>query len=581
MQQTKLADWMEKYSYLPYLLLGIWSIIFASISVFVINAYAPSYDFDFHLTRLVGLAQSISNGEWLPNLNQLFSYGTGYASDMFYGNWQLYPAALVYLVTKNTTIAYFSLGLSTILFTTISSFYFFKKLSQRILESFLLAAIVACFFPAYGFGMTMVVGLAPALYYALYKVMFKEEYNPILLGIIIALLIQTHILSTLVLAIGSILFLCCTMTRWKWKAVLSFALSAMVGLALSSGYIVQYIEQVQSQPFYFTWVARNFPVDNSLMFRVNESFHSGFTPLTNGFDACMKLALFYFLFQFKTLRPASKSIVGVIIATYLLMSELLPWQTHLKFTFLGSLQYTERLSFFLPILFLLIILMEWEKKMIVRFSGAIFAVYLFTIVYPTTISKFEANLQMMRDRNSRMYQAYQNPRNVFLNPVGDEYYSLDIENGAVRQESFKELSNVNNVRIRDVQYGYNDLKIRYEVMDDSQVASLVLPKIWYKGYQATYSEGGAGGQPRLETVSRSPEELVRMKQLKMPITSEKILNNGKIYLQLEKSGTVHISYKKTFFQQLFYWLEFILWTLVGIGWLLQSRKIFRKFNQKP
>lgn len=576
MQQTKLADWMEKYSYLPYLLLGIWSIIFASISVFVINAYAPSYDFDFHLTRLVGLAQSISNGEWLPNLNQLFSYGTGYASDMFYGNWQLYPAALVYLVTKNTTIAYFSLGLSTILFTTISSFYFFKKLSQRILESFLLAAIVACFFPAYGFGMTMVVGLAPALYYALYKVMFKEAYNPILLGIVIALLIQTHILSTLVLAIGSILFLCCTMTRWKWKAVLSFALSAMVGLALSSGYIVQYIEQVQSQPFYFTWVARNFPVDNSLMFRVNESFHSGFTPLTNGFDACMKLVLFYFLFQFKTLRPASKSIVGVIIATYLLMSELLPWQTHLKFTFLGSLQYTERLSFFLPILFLLIILMEWEKKMIARFSGAIFAVYLFTIVYPTTISKFEANLQMMRDRNSRMYQAYQNPRDLFVDPVGDEYYSLDIENGAVRQESFKELSNVNNVRIRDVQYSYNEMKIRYEVMDDSQVASLVLPKIWYKGYQATYGEGGSGGQPRLETVSRSPEELVRMKQLKMPITSEKILNNGKIYLQLEKSGTVSISYKKTFFQQLFYWLEFILWSLVGIGWLLQSRKSFQK-----
>lgn len=580
MYQTKLEDWLEKYSYLPYLVLVIWSIIFACLSIFVINAYEGSYDFDFHLTRLVGLAQSISHGEWLPSLNQLFSYGTGYASDMFYGNWQFYPAALVYLVTKNTTIAYFSFGLSIILLTTLSSFYCFKKLSHKSLESFCLAAIVACFFPAYGFGMTMVVGLAPALYYSLYKVIFKEEYNPILLGIIIALLIQTHILSTLVLAISSLLFLCCTITRWKWKAFISFSLSAMFGLALSSGYIVQYIEQIKSQPFYFTWMTRNFPVDNSLMFRVKESLHSGFAPLTNIFDACMKLALFYFFFQFKRLQAASKSILGVIGLTYLLMSDILPWETHLKFTFLGSLQYTERLSFFLPILFLLLILMELEKKVILKISGAIFAVYLFTIVYPTTISKFESNLQMLRDRNSRMYQAFQNPRDVFLNPVGDEYYSLDIDNQAVRQESFKEFSNVNNLKISDVQYGYNHLKIRFEVMDDSQVASLVLPNIWYKGYQATYSEGGVGGQPRLETVSRSSEELARMKQLKMPVSSEKTLNNGKIYVQLEKSGTVTISHKKTFLQELFYWVEFILWSFVGIGWLVQSRKIFRKFNQK-
>ena len=60
-----------------YLLLTTYSVIFTFVSFNLINFQSRSYDYVFHLTRIVGLAESIEHWDLLPNLNFLICLWCG------------------------------------------------------------------------------------------------------------------------------------------------------------------------------------------------------------------------------------------------------------------------------------------------------------------------------------------------------------------------------------------------------------------------------------------------------------------------------------------------------------------------
>lgn len=97
----------------PYLILFFYCLVLVFLSNNVINR--ADSDIEFHMARIVGLAQSIRNFDLLPNLNYLFGNGIGYAAPMFYGQWLLYPSSLLFIVTK-------SIKLSVVLYAFIISF---------------------------------------------------------------------------------------------------------------------------------------------------------------------------------------------------------------------------------------------------------------------------------------------------------------------------------------------------------------------------------------------------------------------------------------------------------------------------
>ncbi|MGT2933929.1 hypothetical protein [Streptococcus catagoni] len=558
----RIIDYLENHSIILSLILLVWSVIFASVSMTVINGYVPAYDFNFHLARIVGLAQSFHYGDFLPSLNNIFSWGTGYASNMFYGNWQFYIPAFFYLLTKNTIIAYGIFGWMLILFDSFSTYFFLSKISKKKWNSFLIALVFPCFFPAYGFGMTMVVGFVPMLTYALYKVIYEDKTNPFLLAITIALLIQTHIISTLVLAIASMFFLLFNIKRITLRHVISFTLSACLGLLLTSGFIIQYIEQVRSQPFFFTWKTRNFPVNSDLMFDLKKSFSSGFHPLTNFFDIPLKLLALHYLFNFKSLKRPSKAILFLVIAMYLSMTSLLPWKSLLRYTILGTMQYTERLSYFAPAFLLMIVTIEANIKFIKSLVVGVLVVYFFNIVQVTGVANGEENQRRINDNNRKMSVVYDNPTSEFVNPIGNEYYTIDFDHVAVKDHHFLDVSNEKNVLVNSIRYGYNKVELSYEIIDPAEPASFVIPRIYYKGYRAKYSDGASGSQPILEKRQKTAKEKKLAEKLGMPKTDEKILNNGKIYLKLFKSGKVLVEYKKTPLQKIGYLIEFLSWIII-------------------
>ena len=150
-----------------------------------------------------------------------------------------------------------------------------------------------------------------------------------------------------------------------------------------------------------------------------------------------------------------------------------------------------------------------------------------------------------------------------LNPVGDEYYNLDINNQDIRLPQFTEFQTAKDVKISTIKKRYNLLEFDIKVPDDKKETTISIPMIWYdKGYRAEYSKGAEGSQPVLKQRAFTESELKENKKDRKPTVSEKVLNDGKIYLSIRNSGHVKVSYHKTFIQYLGFMIEWISWILV-------------------
>ncbi len=554
----------------PYVLLFLYCVVFVIVAATYINAGDYLHDYGFHLGRIIGLAQSIEQGDWLPSLNFVFEKGIGYASPIFYGNWMLYLPALLYLTIPNVTVVYSFYIFLIVLFGSFSAYWVANAIGKNSKNALLYGLTLPLTFPWFGYGMTMVVPFVPLLWYAMYKVLYLDKKNPIFLGVIIALLIQTHVLSTLVLAICSILFVLLCFKQWSWAKIGSFLMSAGIGMLLSIGYLIQYFEQVSSQTFFFNWTLRPYPFSfDQLM--TPESFWTLILE-SPGLPAIFCLVIF--LFMWKKLSSFSKRIVILCFVMLIMQSSALPWESTLRYTFLAILQDTKRLAFFVPALILLVMALEWPLK----FNGLFFVIqsafFIMTslAIYPPT----EENLAAIETYNQKAMISLTNPEENSFSAIGDEYFNIVINHTDKGSGILASFQSPDGVEVSNIKKGYNTLEFDYTVPEGEEYGALYLPRIYYKGYVAEYSQGGTGSQPALKTRLLTAEEQEKAKESYQPDQTSKAEYNGKIYLSLSGSGHVKVSYEKTSLQILGFEMETGFWILLG-GYL--GLEAWRKYKQ--
>lgn len=575
-----------------YLLLTTYSVIFTFVSFNLINFQSRSYDYVFHLTRIVGLAESIEHWDLLPNLNFLFAFGTGYASPMFYGNWQFYPSAIVYMMTNDGNFSYSIFAFLITLCTCLSSYIVVSKIVKNKVTGIVAALTIPCYYTLFGFGMTMVIPLVPILIYSIYRVLYLNKKNPLYLGIVVALLIQTHILSTIILAIFSGVFLLLNYKKLTLEKIISFVFSILFALCLSAGYIFQYLEQVSSQKFFFTWTARSFPVNVKDTFSVpfpfqadRYGFYKPFTPLEWPIHQFVRDGLFYasmvVILFYRRLGSLSKTVFWTCWILYLSATSLLPWNSILKYTFLGSMQYSGRLLFFIPLLFLFFLAFTNRNG----FLSIVFCILSLTFYFNQVVPQFDSSskyYKQMREDNIKngklLKSVYKGDKSKYIDPVGDEYYNLDINNQDVRLPQFTEFKTEKGVKISNIKKKYNILEFDIMLSDDKNESTISIPLIWYKGYRAEYSKGAEGLQPMLSQCAFTESELKQNIKSRRPAVSEKTLNNGKIQLSIRNSGHVKVSYHKTFLQYLGFFIEWISWIFV---FLIFKKKYSKNREQIP
>ena len=550
-----------------YFSLFVYSILFTAISYVSMNTSSQIYDYPFHLARIIGLSQSIKNNDWLPNLNYLFLNGAGYGVPMFYGNWMFYLPALVFLLTKIGTLAFASFVWLLTFATACTSYFTVFKITGSKIRALLFAIVAPTLLTYFGFGMTAVAPLIPLLIYAIYKVLYLNELNPILLAIVVALLVQTHIISTVVLAISSVIFVLFNITKLTIKKVLSFLYSIIIAIFLSLGFIFQYFEQIQSQTFFVNWKLRDFPFPTAALM-TSESLKN---IIQNYYFPMSLIVLVIAIVFLRKLNTLSKQLIFLSVILLICSSDILPWESFLKYSFLAIFQYTTRLVYFLPIFIFMAICISAPKKL----TGAVVLVQLIfylianpfafqpnTSNYANKYGLVDSNINVMRNQNSKASNAFENPIMTTYDTSGDEYLNLSVNhenarNGVINQFEY----NKDLVQVKNVKQGYNNLEFDVKLRT-SDAQDIVLPRIWYKGYVAYYSNGGKGSQPKIEYSKLSKDEKEQYKEARKPTVSQKALYDGRAVIKIDNSGHVKITYQKTTIQIIGFMLELISFIIV-------------------
>lgn len=567
-----------------YFILLVFSLFMTAISYISINTSSQIYDYNFHLGRIVGLAQSIRNNDLLPNLNFSFVHNAGYAVPMFYGNWILYPSAVVFILTKIGTLAFATYAFIIMLLTSYSAYFSVYHITGSSKRAYAFALVSYFIYPYFGYGMTAVVPFVPILIYCLYKVLFLKRYNPILLAVIISLLVQTHIISTIVLAITSILFVLLNYQRISLRTIVSFLISIVMAILLSIGFIFQYLEQNSSEILFVQWGLRDFPFPSSALMN-----SSDIVSMMKDFRYPVAiLSLILVILFWKTFSVLSKQLIIVAITLLVFASGFLPWNNILKFTFLSVFQYTGRLIFFVPILIFLSIVLSGRKYFVVLVCGI--QVIFFLVNYPLSFLPSSANyakqfglvspnIVVMRNQNQRAVNTYYNPQNETFDTSGDEYFVLDVNHDEVRNGAINNFEyQKSDITIDNIKQSYNNLEFDVHLSDHVKNSRIVVPRVWYKGYVAKYTAGATGSQPYISYVKLNKDELRLYKEQRKPFTKYKALYSGRITIDVSHSGHVVIRYEKTKIQFIGYLLELLSWLAIGIISLFyvhknQSREI--------
>ncbi|HHF7011698.1 hypothetical protein [Streptococcus mutans] len=543
-------------SYLSYsIVFLIYAIIITYISYISINRGSWMYDYSFHMSRIVGLAQSLKNGDWLPNLNYVIANNSGYAVTMFYGNWQLYIPALVFLATKTATFAYSVYAFLLIYSSSLTGFYSLYQMSKSRKRAFIFALILPITIPFFGYGMVAAIPLIPLLFYSLYKVIYSERYNPMLLAAVISLLIQTHVISTIVLGIASAIFVLLNSNQLTRQKLFSFSLSLVIGLIMTSGYIFQYVEQTQSQTFFVSWIIRDFPFPAKILMLPNSV---GDAIINYQFPIAIVIIVIGLVSSF-WIKSVSRKLILMSLLLLFSTTTLIPWKI-LKYSFLGVFQYTNRLVYFLPIYVLMAACISFNKYLVISICIFQFCYYIVTQPYKYSYEEYRESIEYLKNTNTFAVKAFKNPLQLSYDTSGDEYLNLsvnhdDMRNGLILNQF---LYNQQEVAIENVRQKYNDLEFDVS-LKSNQPQTIVVPRIWYKGYKAYYSDKAVGTQPKIIYQKLSKEELAQYSKAKKPKVTEKALYNGFATISVSHSGHVQIAYKKTFVQCIGYTIEILAW----------------------
>ena len=117
------------------------------------------------------------------------------------------------------------------------------------------------FYPIFGFGMYLTLPIVIWIFYFLYRILYENSKSVIWFSILVSLLMQTHIITTVVVAFYCIVFLMLNIKKLNLLKIRDLILSLLLALALSAGYVFQYLEQTLSQKFLFSWTNRDFPIE--------------------------------------------------------------------------------------------------------------------------------------------------------------------------------------------------------------------------------------------------------------------------------------------------------------------------------
>ena len=247
-----------------------------------------SHDLTFHLNRFNGLANAFEEGQILPKIYPYANNGFGYATPLFYCDLFLYPFGILYHFGLSAVWCY---KLCVLFYTTLGNIFvyliFKKETNDRkisLLASFLYLTCnyhLMNIFIRGALGEILAMTFMPLVLYAIYRILVKHEDCFIFLGISFSLLVQSHLISSL---LYGIFFFCMIvvfliMNRKDIslikKTIITIIKGTILALLLCAWYLLPMFEQMCSQTFWLTLNSEMYSIKNTTQ-SINEIFTISF-----------------------------------------------------------------------------------------------------------------------------------------------------------------------------------------------------------------------------------------------------------------------------------------------------------------
>ena len=452
-----------------------------------------SQDITFHINRFVGLANAFEEGQILPKIYPYANNGFGYATPLFYCDLFLYPFAILYHFGLSAVWCY---KLCVLFYTTLGNIFIYlifkKETNNRKLSLLASFLYLTCsyhllnIFIRGALGEILAMTFVPLVLYAIYRILVKHEDCFIFLGISFSLLVQSHLISSL---LYGIFFFCMIvvfliMNRKDFslikKTIITIIKGTTLALLLCAWYLLPMFEQMYSQTF---WLSVNSQYNNinTTIQPVSDLIRSSSYKFIPGIG--IVLVLFNILYLLVKKNKYITIIIIYILFMYLIIFGLIPG------TILNVAQFYFR--FYIVIFPLSIIVMLYvlgglkHKNILIVFSILI----LFTNAVVT-------NIKMMNDGE---YYLNNNATINEVNSITSYKYNLDYnhdELGGAEYLPYTEYMDYNNdlLAIKYIDKNKQMIDYIYEydrhfssiefICDNEDELELLLPLSYYKGYKA-------------------------------------------------------------------------------------------------
>ena len=448
-------------------------------------------DIPFHLSRIDGLAYTIKSGNLLGyihfaeglgntvNLNNKAAWinqnlgNYGYANGLFYGNLFIYIPAILTALGVSVILSYKLFILVVMILTSLIMYYVTKKItkSERI------AFIASLLYTTCSYHMTDVViraavgeilayMLVPLTLLGLYYILFDNKKKWYIFAISFALLINAHIITTVIMFIIYIFIILFNIKNvFKEKRFKYLVYSGVLGILLSSFFIFPLLEQLASDNFMLS----NMPIIPStravpilkmflgIRFEI-AIYNLDFTPAGIGLIFLIPL---FFIKKVKSNKILKVSIITGLICL-ICVTNIFPWKFFDKI--LGFIQFPWRL--YLPATLFLSISSAYILDKIMDSKKKFKALIIYTVLIGFIIS-FQSFIGL--DYATEVIHDYYYISSGEYLPLGT--YPVDLDNKFI-------------VSSEDIKYRANkkDLEVIIDYSNGNN-GYIDVPMFYYKGYE--------------------------------------------------------------------------------------------------
>lgn len=485
------------------------------------------HDMSFHLSRLTGIISSFQDKQLPIAIYPYKNFAYGYSSPLFYSDLFLIIPSLIVFFTPISLITMYKILLIIIVFLTSFFMMFtvnkiFKNKIASIVSTLVLLGSEYYLVDLHlrsAFGELLATCLLPLLFYFIYEFIVEEKENYISIGLMFALILNSHNISFL-LSVATFFFLILFNIKKfinNKRMFITLIKATGVGILLSSAFLIPMIEQYTAQYLRVHWTIMNdFGADaikfseffsdffSQYEFKLNNHWQNTYVGSIKNLGLLATIIPLLYFFPKKSNKYINQ--VFILFLAYMYMSsEFFPIE---KISLLRFIQFSPRFYIIVPFLSAYIaaysmVQFDYKKNIIILSIVCLYTIFNTSFLFTAIISDEGA---LWFPENATAEEIFDEGKYWWYPPENDDWNWYEIGRGEYlpdRYYSFpkegKCLDDIDSIHV-SCEYERVGTKFTF-TLDLDEDKDIQLPLSWYKGYHVKEIDENGKVIQELETFS--------------------------------------------------------------------------------